>query len=166
MNIVLIGMRGSGKSTIAKQLAKKLDRQFYDMDTLLEKKVGMTLPEFVTTNNWKVFRDKESEIAEEISVVTNAVIATGGGVITRQKNIEALKKKGTFIFLKTSIEQMLQRIGTAKNRPSLTDKNTLEEEVREIWKQRKDLYEKTAYVIIETDNKTVSEIVNEIIKQL
>src|SRR5258708_33419605 len=98
MNIILIGMRGSGKSTIAKKLAKKLDKQFYDMDTLLEKKVGMTLPEFVATNSWEVFRNKESEIAKEISAVTNAVIATGGGVIVRQKNIDTLKKNGVFIF--------------------------------------------------------------------
>jgi len=166
MNIILIGMRGSGKSTIGKLLAKKLDKQFYDMDSLLEKKVRMTLPEYVKQLGWESFRDKESEVAEEVSHLTNVIIATGGGVILREKNINALKTNGKFIFLKTSIIQMLNRIGDAKNRPSLTKRNTLEEELEEIWKQRKSLYEQTADITIETDDKTTDEITKEIIKQL
>ena len=166
MNIVLIGMRGSGKSTVAKLLAKKLAKHFYDMDSLLVKKVGMALPEFVNKYDWELFRDKESEIADEISSMADAVIATGGGVILRQKNVDALKKNGTFVFLKTSVEQMLKRIGNAKNRPSLTSKKSLKEEIEQVWKERKSLYEQAADVTIDTDNKTLDEIIEEIIKKL
>src|SRR5947209_804954 len=98
MNIILIGMRGSGKSTIAKKLAKKLDKSFYDMDTILSKKVGMTLPDYVKQFGWESFRDKESKIALDVSQLTNAVIATGGGIILREENINALKKNGKFVF--------------------------------------------------------------------
>jgi len=159
-------MRGSGKSTIGKLLAKKLDKQFYDMDSLLEKHVGMTLPEYVKQYGWESFRNKESETALDVSHLTNAIIATGGGIILREENINALKKKCRFVFLKTSIEQMLKRIGDAQGRPSLTNKTSLREEIEEVWKQRKSLYEQTADITIETDDKTTDEISKKIIKHL
>jgi shikimate kinase len=166
MNIVLTGMRGSGKSTIAKMLAGKMNRSFIDMDSLIVKKVGMPLPEFVKKNGWKTFRDKETEVTLETADLTNTIIATGGGVILRKQNVDALKKNGKFVFLKTSIQTMIKRIGEDKNRPALTNKKTMEEELEEVWKERKNLYEQSADSIIETDNKTHEAIVNEIISTI
>jgi len=166
MNIVLIGMRGSGKSTVAKLLAKKLDKKFIDLDELLSKKVDMTLPKFVKQFGWEQFRDKESEIAEEISQQTYAVISTGGGVILRKQNVDALKKNGKFVYLQTSIATMLKRLESDRSRPALTNKKTLEEELQQVWEERKTLYENAADIIIETDKKTVKEIADEIISKL
>jgi shikimate kinase len=166
MNIVLIGMRGSGKSAVAKKLAEKLNKTYVDMDNLLTKKITMTLPELVEKHGWEMFRKKESEVANDISDVTNAVIATGGGVVLRKNNIDTLGKNGKFIFLETSIETMIKRIEKDKNRPALTDKKTLKEEIEEVWKKRKKLYQQTADITIETDDKTIDEITQEIIKRL
>jgi len=166
MNIILIGMRGSGKTTVAKNLAKKLDKTFYDLDSLLAEKEQMPISEVVNKHGWDYFRDRESEIVKRISVQKNAVISTGGGVILRKKNIDELNKNGKFIFLKTSIETMVKRINGNKNRPALTTQKTLKEEIEEVWNNRKGLYEQTADFTIETDNKTIEEIVNEITNNL
>jgi len=163
MNIILIGMRGSGKSTIGKILSKKTNKTFYDLDKLLVQKIGISIPEIIKKYDWEYFRDKESEIVEEISKETNAIIATGGGIVLRQKNIDILKKNGKFIYMKTSIDTMIKRIGDNKNRPSLTNKKFLREELEEVLPQRKNLYESTADVTITTDNKTPKSIADEVI---
>ena len=166
MNIILIGMRGSGKTTIAKLLAEKLHKEFYDLDVLLAEKENMPIAEVIKRHGWKYFRDKESKIAEEISKKMDAVISTGGGVILRKKNIDALKKNGKFVFLQTSVESMVKRIGDASGRPLLTKEKTLKNEIKKIWNERKLLYLQAADRTIETDNKTIQKIANEIIKQL
>lgn len=166
MNIILIGMRGSGKSTVGKLLAKKTQREFFDLDKLLSEYSGMSISELVHMYGWEYFRDKETEITEEYAQKEDAIIATGGGVILRKKNTDALGKKGRFVFLKTSIETILNRIGYDKNRPALTNKKTFKEELEDVWNERKVLYEAAANVTIETDDKSVEEITNEIISLL
>lgn len=166
MNIILIGMRGSGKTTVAKILANKLSRSFFDTDRMIEDTVGMSLSDFVKKNGWILFRDKESEIIENLGTTTNAVISTGGGIILREKNMELLRRNGTFIFLQTTVDSMMQRIKLSKKRPALTNKKTVKEELEKVWNERKELYYKNADMIIITDNKSPKEIAQEIIKQL
>jgi len=166
-NIVLIGMRGSGKSTVAKLLAKKLNKNFLDMDNLIANKVEMSLLKFVKAYGWEAFRNKESEVANEISSITDTIISTGGGVILRKYNIESLKKNGKFVYLETSVETLLKRlIYQDKNRPALTNKKTLGQEIEQIWKERKSLYEQAADITVLTDNRTREDISEEIIKLL
>jgi shikimate kinase len=166
MNIILIGMRGSGKSSIAKKLSVKLSLPFFDTDRMIEEKVDMTLSDFVTQYGWGKFRDKESEIIEDLATTTNSIISTGGGVILRKKNIENLHKNGKFIFLKTTVETIVQRIEHSHKRPKLTNKKTLQEELTEVWNERKEQYLQNADIIIITDNKTREAITEEIIEQL
>jgi len=166
MNIVLIGMRGSGKSTVGKLLANKLNKQFIDIDKLLVEREGKLLPAMITLHGWTYFRDKESQLVEEVSNQTNTIIATGGGVVLRKQNIDLLKKNGKFIFLKASIETMLKRIKNANDRPALTNKKTLKEEMEEVWGKRKSFYEDSANIIIETDKKTLKSVVDEIVSVL
>jgi shikimate kinase len=166
MNIVLIGMRGSGKTSVATMLSKKLSLPLYDTDRMLEMKVGMSLSDFVKNNGWDVFRVKETEIVEDLTNVTDAIISTGGGIILSKKNIETLHKHGTFIFLQTSIDTMAKRIKHSKVRPFLTDKKMLEEELVEVWDRRKELYIGNADIIVITDDKSLEEITKEIIQQL
>jgi shikimate kinase len=166
MNIILIGMRGSGKSTIGKLLAKKTKRQFFDLDKVLSEVVGMPIPELVKKHGWEFFREKESEVAEKYAQQKNAVLATGGGVILRKTNVNALGKNGKFILLKASIETMVKRLGKNTNRPALTNKQSLREELEEVWRERIPLYEQTAHVTIDTDNKTLDEVIEEIHKLL
>lgn len=166
MNIILIGMRGSGKTTIAKLLAKKLHKEFYDLDALVAEKENMPIAKIVYAQGWDYFRNKESEIAEEISQKANAVIATGGGIILRKKNIDALKRNGKFIFLQASVTNLVKRIGTDSNRPRLTKEKTMHEELKKLWEERKMVYQKVADDIVETDHKSLQDIVKEILKLL
>ena len=98
-NIVLIGMPGSGKTTVARLLAKRLGKRGEDIDSLVAKKAGMSIKEIVEKFGWDHFRDLESDMVREVSEQNGAVISTGGGIITRSENIETVKKNGLCIFL-------------------------------------------------------------------
>jgi shikimate kinase len=155
-NLVLIGMRGSGKSAIGKILAETLNCNFIDIDQTIEKNENKTIPEIVKKHNWKHFRDLESKYTTQTAEQKNTVIATGGGVILREKNMRILKKNSIIIFIHSPIKQLAKRIAKDNDRPSLTGK-TPQAELSEIWKARKTLYKKYADIQIlfdfETDDK-------------
>ncbi len=119
MNIVLIGMRGSGKTTVGKILARKLGRELVEMDELITQKAGLAIPEIVEKYGWSKFRDIEEEITSEVAGRDNIVNATGGGVVTREKNIAKLKKNGVLVWLKASVDTLVKRIGEDSERPLL-----------------------------------------------
>lgn len=126
-----------------------MGKVFFDTDKEIEKKWGKSIPQIVDEEGWAGFRNKESEICKELEEKQNAIIATGGGVVLDQKNMECLKKNKVCIFLKTDVELLAQRIeNSTSKRPSLTGKNIVEE-LQQIWKERRKLYEKEADIIIE-----------------
>lgn len=155
-NLVLVGMRGSGKSAIGKILAKFLDFEFIDVDRELEKTEGMKIAEIVEKKGWEYFRDLESKHAKKAAAKNRAVIATGGGVILRAENIANLKKNGVIIFIHAPLDHLVRRISKNKNRPSLTGESPAEE-LAEVWRQRKEIYRETAdaeiFFDFETKNK-------------
>lgn len=153
MNIVLIGMRGSGKTTLGKLVAQKLNRKFVDLDNLIEESVGLKIKEMVTQKGWSFFRDQEHRVIEEISCENNLVIATGGGVICFERNLELLKANGKIILLLASIKNLAERIDGDQNRPSLTAENSLLKELELLWKERKNKYYAAADLVYETDTK-------------
>lgn len=163
MNIVLIGMRGTGKTTIGKMVAAKLMREFFETDMMLQAKAKLTIKEIVEKKGWGYFRDFESEIVRELSSQKNAVIATGGGVILRSNNVEALSKNGILYLLTADIKTMLRRIGDDPNRPSLTGKTTRKEDIEETWRQRERLYLDAADEVLKTDGLKKEEIADRII---
>lgn len=165
-NIVLIGMRGSGKTTVAKILSQKLNRDYLELDEMMVEKMGMSVSEIVEKYGWDYFRDKESEIASDVSLYHDKIISTGGGIVTRSKNVENLKKNGVLILLNASAETLLSRIGNDSNRPFLTNKKTRREEIEELLKQRKSLYEQAADEIINTDNMNAELVADEILLKL
>ena len=120
MNIVLIGYRGTGKSTVGKLLAMRLGRQFVSTDEEIIKRAKRTIPEIVAQEGWEYFRDLESEVCREFAGRDRLVIDTGGGAILRTQNVEALKKSGTLFWLTASVETITKRIGRDNQRPSLT----------------------------------------------
>nr|MBP9719249.1 shikimate kinase [Candidatus Levybacteria bacterium] len=133
MNIVLIGMRGSGKSTIARKLSKKLGKPYVEIDKLIAKRFETTIPAMVAAHGWEYFREKESEITKEVSAMDNVIISTGGGVVLRAENSMALQKSGKLFYLRCTIATLLKRIGHDKNRPALTGQSSLEEEMKEVY---------------------------------
>lgn len=166
MNIVLIGMRGSGKTTTSKELAKKLGKYYIEMDFLITQNLGKSIPEIVKEKGWDFFRQAEHEMALEVAQLENAVISTSGGVVLREGSIDALKKNGTIFYLTAPAEVLAARVGDDPNRPALTDKTNLKDELVQVLKDRKKLYEDGADYTITTNDKTVEQVVEEIIQKL
>ena len=123
MNIVLIGYRGTGKSTIGRQLANHLHRDFIDTDALLVERAGKSIRQIFEENGEPFFRDLESAVITSLTSRDNLVIAAGGGVILRPANVTALKKNGRFIWLQADATTLHTRItadpSTPANRPNL-----------------------------------------------
>lgn len=165
MNLVLIGMRGSGKTTVAELLSKKLNRKFMETDKLLVKKAKITIPEIVSKYGWDHFRDLESEIIKDVCSHDKAVISTGGGVVVRQENINVLKKNSRIIYLSAKTETLWKRIGSDPNRPSLSGKQG-KDDLQTVLNQRKKLYLKTADYVLRTDGKSVLQITLEVLEYL
>ena len=127
-NIVLTGMPGCGKTTIGRRVAAALGRTFIDTDDAIVKRIGMSIPEYFEKYGEAAFRDVESAvIAEEIAPLTAAVIATGGGAVLRQENVENLKRNGTILFLDRPLEQ----IRPTASRPLSSDRKALEQRYKE-----------------------------------
>ncbi len=165
-NIVLIGMRGGGKTSVARLLSEKLKKEFVDIDELLEAREGMTIAETVEKRGWEYFRDRESEIVEEVAQRKDIIISTGGGVIQRPENIAALKENGLLIFLNTPAEILAERIDHDPGRPHLTSAASTKEEVEVILEERKKLYEAAADEIIQDVDITLDEKLVEVLKRL
>ncbi len=166
MNIVLIGIGGCGKSTIGKLLAKKLGKKFIDMDSMVEEKLNMSISQIVKKLGWNKFRDFESQIVDNLSKFDNRVIATGGGVVTRDENILKLKERSILIWLKANIDTLIERIGDGTGRPILTNSKRIRKDLEQIYTGRKNLYQKAANCSFDTDGKTPEEITEEIITTL
>jgi len=163
MNIVLIGMRGSGKTAAGTILARKLGREFIEMDSQIIQRVGLSIPEIVERHGWARFRDIEEEITGEVARLDNIVNATGGGVVTREKNIQELKRNGVLVWLKTSVDSLLERTGQDTNRPPLVNSRTQRQDIEITFTERKSLYRKAADIVINTENKTPEEVAEIII---
>lgn len=163
MNIVLIGYRGTGKSVVGKIVAKHLHMKCISMDAKIVEKAGMSIPDIVNTAGWKKFRDMESEVAKKLSKQDNIIIDTGGGVIERSENIDALRLNSYIIWLKASVETIVLRIQGGTDRPSLTDGVSFTEEVAQVLEQRIPKYKNAAQYEIDTDRLTPTQIADELL---
>jgi shikimate kinase len=166
MNIVLIGLRGSGKTTVGKILAQKLGRDFVEMDGLIARKAGQTIPEFVEKHGWEKFRELEAEITGQVAGRDNLINASGGGVVTGKQNITKLKESGVLVWLQANIDTLLRRIGEDKERPPLLGGISRREEMEIIFKERKPLYQLAADLTVNTENKTPEEVADQVISLL
>jgi len=164
MNIVLIGYRGTGKSEVGEILAARLGMPCIGMDTEIVKRAGMSIPEIVEKYGWSKFRDMESELARELAKLDKSIIDTGGGVIERPENIEALKTNSRIFWLKASVDTIVMRIQAGVERPALTSGKTFTEEVAEVLEQRISKYKSAAQYKIDTDDLTPEQVANKIIE--
>ena len=166
MNIVLIGMRGSGKTVVGNILAQELGREFIEMDRLIIQRAGLSIPEIVERYGWARFRDIEEETAGEVTKLDNIINATGGGVVTREKNVQELKRNGILVWLKASVDSLLERTGQDTNRPPLANSRTQRQDIEITFTERKSLYRKAADIVVNTENKTPEEVAEKIISLL
>lgn len=166
MNVVLIGFRGTGKTSVGKKLAEKLNRKLIGTDELIIKKTGMSIPEIVEKYGWNTFRNIESEVVEEISKIDNCIIDAGGGIVLRKTNVKNLKRKGIMILLKADMKTIINRIKHDKERPSLTGNKSFIEEVEDVLKKRSRKYEEAADYVIDTTSLIINEVADRIIKYI
>ena len=159
MNIVLIGYRGTGKSTVGRLLAARLGREFVSTDAEIVKRAQRTIPEIVTQQGWDYFRDLESDICRELASRDQLVIDTGGGAILRAQNVEALKKDGTLFWLTASVETIAKRIGGDNQRPSLTGTKSFIDEIQDVLQERTPKYHAAADHSIATDDRSINQLV-------
>jgi shikimate kinase len=164
MNIVLIGYRGTGKTVVGELLAERLGMTYMGMDAQIVKKAGMPIPEIVEKSGWPGFRDMESEVARELAGLDHLIIDTGGGVIERPENIEALKTNARIFWLKASVEAIVLRIQKDTQRPALIAGKTFTQEVAEVLEQRTPKYQSAAHHEIDTDPLTPEQVAEMIIQ--
>ncbi len=165
MNISLIGMPASGKTTVAKALKKILENYILvDTDEKIIQNENMSINDIFACNGEKYFRQRETEILQKILTGENQIISTGGGIVKSNENIKLLKEKSTVIYLKTNLETLVHRAENNTQRPLLNDcdiKNKLETLLAE----REKKYNQAHYIII-TDGKTPEEEAKEIMEKI
>jgi shikimate kinase len=159
-NIFLIGYRGTGKTTVARLLAGRLDWDCVDADALLEATAGRTIRQIFAAEGEDGFRDRESAVLEEICRKTKQVVATGGGVVLRPENRDRLKLAGYVVWLSADSQTLWQRLqldaATAERRPNLTSGGL--EEIQELLAKREPLYRHCADLAVDTGSRTPEEV--------
>lgn len=153
-NIVLIGMPGSGKSTIGNLLRSRLNRKYYDTDELIKEKIGMEIKDYISLKGEESFRDIETEVIKEIYKNTGCIISTGGGVVKRKENMHLLMQNGNIFY----IDRDINKLTISDSRPLSKDRESLEK----MYKERFPLYELYSYHTINNNddiNKAIEEII-------
>ena len=164
-NVALIGFMGVGKTAVGEALAKKLNRKFVELDLLIERKAGRSIPEIFQQDGEVAFRELEIEVTKEIAKEKYLVIACGGGIVLNKINIDRLKKEGIIVYLTASPRAILKRVSEEGQRPLLeVDNPTLT--IRELLKFRKPFYERATDIKIDTSKLDIDSVVEQIISKV
>jgi len=163
--ISLIGMPGGGKSTVGRQLARRLSVDFVDTDAVIEQRIGMSIPELFERQGEAAFRAIETEVLATLTRERQGVLATGGGVVLAAANREALRRLSTVVYLKATPRELVRRVRTDGRRPLLAGHDPLVR-LRQLYAQRDPLYRETAHFVIETGRPSVTSLVNIVLMQL
>jgi len=164
MNIYLIGMMGSGKSTVGKILAKKMDLPFMDLDHYIEVKSNKSISEIFKNDGEPHFRELESDALFQIEK-SKVLVACGGGIVLNKTNRDKLRSTGKVVLLKASIPEIANRLKDAIDRPLLQENERIQE-LTKIWSDRKDYYKETAHIILNTDGLSPNDISENIFKRV
>ncbi|HHT9136279.1 MAG TPA: shikimate kinase [Candidatus Wunengus sp. YC60] len=166
LNIILIGFRGTGKTTIGKILARRLGKEFIDVDEYLEQKEGKTIKDIFAEGGEVLFREIETRIIAELCRLDNRVVATGGGAILREENVRSLRRCGIIIFLDADVDTIHKRIHkdaiTQQRRPNLTNLGGYQE-IEYLLEYRRPLYDRAADFVINTTGMSAVDAANKII---
>lgn len=163
-NIVITGFMGTGKSVVAKELARKLKMEFIDMDRIIEERQGTSIADIFAGYGEKYFRAQENKLVKELSKEENMVIATGGGTLLSSDNARVLSQRGQIICLYADSQTIYNRLKRKKNRPLLNGENILDK-INHLMKERKKIYDNIKWKI-DTTNITTREVVDKVINLL
>jgi shikimate kinase len=165
MMLALIGMPGCGKSTVGRHLARHLGLRFVDADVELERRIGMSIRTFFETHGEAAFRDEEQAVIEDVSHGQHMVVATGGGVVLRPANREALHARCKVFYMRAAPEELFRRLRHDTHRPLLQVAEPLRR-LRELYRERDPLYRRTAHFTVETTRPSLQGLQHMILMQL
>lgn len=169
MNIILIGYRATGKTTVAKLLSEHLKWPWVDLDVEIEHRAGKTIAEIFAEEGEPAFRDRETEVVKDFCGRSGWIIAAGGGAPLRPENRQAMRQKSVVFWLTASPETIHQRMTTdpttGARRPNLTARGGLEEIV-ELLARREPVYRETAHYVIDTENRSPQDVAQEVLRRL
>ena len=163
-NIVLVGFMGTGKTSVGKILARKLNREVFDVDALIEENEGRKIADIFEEDGEARFRQIEKEAIKKIAENENVVITTGGGAALEAENMQVLRAKGWIVALTASPETIYNRVRNSRHRPLLKSPNMFLE-IKRLLAERKKFYEVADYSF-ETDRKTPSQVADGILMTL
>ena len=163
--IALVGLPGSGKSTIGRQLSRRLSLSFVDSDSLIEQRLGCSIREFFEREGEERFRDIEESVIDELSLDPACVLSTGGGAVLRENNRLRLRARCRVIYLRSSPEEVFRRLRHDRNRPLLQVADPLQR-LKDLFSARDALYREAAHFVIDTGRPSVATLVNMIVMQL
>jgi len=158
VNVVLVGYRGTGKSSVAALLGRDLGLRVVSLDAEIARRAGKSIPEIVADVGWPGFRDLEEDVVRAFAARDDQVIDCGGGVIEREANIERLRAAGPVIWLTASTRAIVERIEGSAERPSLTGAKSFTDEVEEVLERRRPLYRRIAHHEVATDGRTIEDV--------
>ncbi|WP_029655246.1 shikimate kinase AroK [Marinobacter daepoensis] len=163
--VVLVGPMGAGKTTIGRMLAKELGYRFLDSDRIIEERCGANIPWIFDVEGELGFRQRETAMLDELSNEVGVVLATGGGAVMRAENHGLLKKSSVVVYLKTSIEQQVERTRKDRNRPLLQNEDP-EAVLRRLFAVRDPLYTELADIVMYTDRKSPRLVVRQLVNRI
>ncbi len=163
MNLVLIGYRGTGKSTVTELLATSLGWKAISTDAQIVEEAQMKIPDIVASHGWDHFRNLETEVCLALKDRNRLVIDTGGGLILRPENVEALQPNSLIFWLTAAVTTITRRISDDTQRPALTAGKTFVEEIQEVLTERTPKYQAAADHIIATDDLSPETIASQIL---
>ena len=164
---MLIGMMGSGKSTIGRQVAQRLGRPFVDTDRVIAVEAGCSVAQLFAERGEGAFREFESAVIARVAAVPNQIIAVGGGAVCVSRNIEALERTGDVVLLDASVSQLANRVGRGRarnQRPLLGDTDAVLERLQRLWDERAPLYEAAAGHRVDSGHRPPPVIADEIVR--
>ncbi len=166
MNIVLIGYRGTGKSTVAAILGQRLGRKVISTDEEIVKDAKQSIPQLIEQFGWDHFRKLETEVCQKLNGQENLVIDTGGGLILKEENVKILKANGKVAWLTAEVSTIASRISGNTQRPSLSGTKSFVEEIEEILEIRRPHYQAAADHVIPTDQISPEQIADAILSRI
>lgn len=164
-NIYLVGMPGAGKTTVGRHLARRMQRTFIDADHEIEARTGVKIPLIFDIEGEQGFRDRETKVIAELASESNLVVATGGGVVLRPENRQALKQGGTVVYLHAAPRLLFERTRLDPNRPLLQVADPMQK-IEELFAQRDPFYREVADIVITSVGGSINHLVKQIEREL